>query len=101
MSTENDPGAWQVVAGVIASIITFLFGWMVHKTDQANKIANAVSGRLGEFYMKREEVRGDIKEARQELRQDLRGAVEPIHQRLNKIERNLESIVAHIIKSDK
>jgi len=93
MSSENDPTVWRSITG----FVLIMFGWLFYRTNKANDIASAVSGKLSEFYMKREEVRTDIREARQDLRHDMTNAITPIYERLTKIETALEKLTDALI----
>ena len=100
MSNENDPNFIRWLGGAALALLTMVFGWIFHRTNKANDIATAISIKLSEYYMKREEVKTDIKEARAELREDLKESIVPVHRRLDKIESNLESITAWLMKQD-
>lgn len=97
MSAENDPTIWKSVV----AFVLVMFGWLFHRTNSANTIANQVSSKLSEFYMKREEVRTDIREARTDLRHDMNSAVSPICERLTKIETSLEKLTTALIENGK
>lgn len=97
MSAENDPPMIVAIGKYAWGLVILILGWFHLRQSNAERIINGVNVKLSEFYMKREEVRSDIREARQDLRHDMSNAVNPICDRLTKIEASLEKLTNALI----
>ena len=91
MSDGGGPETWKVF-GILTSLWVFIAGMLHLRTNKANDTATSVKIALGEFYMKREEVKDDIREAEDRFNTSLQNVVKPIHGRLSRIENGLDEL---------